>query len=54
MANEAIRLLEQPTLRHQLGDEARRAGQLFSTTRAVKEYSARLTQLYERRRARTR
>ena len=48
MAEHTVRLLERPTLRHQLGDEARHAAERFSTRQAAEEYDARLTELYER------
>jgi glycosyltransferase involved in cell wall biosynthesis len=50
MAHHTVRLLEQPDLRRRFGNEARRAIEKFSTTRAAESYGARLTELAERRR----
>ncbi len=54
MAEQTARLLEHPDLRHRFGDEARVAVERFSTSRAAETYSACLTDLQERRRARAR
>jgi glycosyltransferase involved in cell wall biosynthesis len=54
MAEQTARLLELPDLRHRFGDEARGAAERFSTSRSAEKYSARLTDLQERRRTRAR
>jgi glycosyltransferase involved in cell wall biosynthesis len=50
MAEHTVRLLEQPDLRRRFGNEARRATEQFSTTKAAENYGARLTKFAERRR----
>jgi glycosyltransferase involved in cell wall biosynthesis len=45
MAEQTVRLLQNPDLRHRLGSEARRAGEVFSTNKAAEEYGHRLTEL---------
>ena len=51
MTDHVLRLLRCPELRARLGDEGRRRADRFSTARVASEYSARLVELCERRRA---
>jgi glycosyltransferase involved in cell wall biosynthesis len=50
MTEQVVRLLERPDLREQLGSEARRHADRFSTARVADEYSARLVELFETQR----
>jgi glycosyltransferase involved in cell wall biosynthesis len=54
MAEQVALLLQRPDYRHRLGAEGRRRADSLSTTRVAHEYSARLTELQERRASRTR
>jgi glycosyltransferase involved in cell wall biosynthesis len=51
MTDHVLRLLRCPELRARLGDEGRRRADRFSTARVASEYSARLVELCEHRRA---